>query len=138
LGLGGSETIALILFVASRASVEDDDKIRRFAAEAVTSGCAYVCVWGEGCERVHLDFDLASIAPERSVMSTGHDGELLAEALYFALYDAWPDDEAFPDSGDAPVVLAVEEPWLGEVRSLVADQEELVRFVLDLDDQRPR
>jgi hypothetical protein len=130
-----------ILFVAARASAEDDDKIRRFAADAVASGCAYVCAWGEGCERVHLDFDLASIEPERSITSTWHSDELLAEAVYFALYDTWPDEEAFPDSEDAAVVLAVEEPWLEEVRSLIGDQEELVRFVLEQDElnrRRPR
>jgi hypothetical protein len=31
------------------------------------------------------------------------------------------------------VILAVAEPWLEELRSLVADQEELERLVLDLD-----
>ncbi len=122
-----------ILFVAAHASAEYESKIRRFAADAVASGCAYVCSWGEGCERVHLDFDLASIATGQAVMSTGHSDGLLADAVYFALYDAWPDEEDFPNSGNTAVILAVEEPWLEEVRSLVADQEELVRLVLDLD-----
>jgi hypothetical protein len=119
-----------ILFVAADASADDEVEIRRFAAEAVEAGCAYVCTWGDRCKFVHDVFDLASIDADRLVMSTWHSDESLAEALYFALYNAWPDDDQFPNTEDAPVVLAVDEPWLTAVRRLVADQDELVRVVL--------
>ena len=122
-----------ILFVAARASSDDETEIRRFAAEAVGSGCAYVCTWGDGCSHVHDLFDLASIEPDRFVLSSWHADESLAEALYFALYIAVPDEEKFPNAYEAAVILAVEEPWLAEVRRLVADQNKLIGLVLDED-----
>lgn len=123
-----------ILFVAAEASADDEVEIRRFAVNAVESGCAYICAWGKGCELVHDLFDGASIAADRFVMSTWHTDESLASALYFALMDAWPDDDAFPKSDDAPIVFAVQEPWITDVRSLLADQKALVRLVLDEED----
>jgi hypothetical protein len=122
-----------ILFIAAQASPEDQIEIQRFAVEAVGSGCAYVVAWGKGCSHVHDSFDLASIDadPDRHVMSTWHDDESLEEALYFALYDAWPDPDSFPDAEGARVVLAVGGAWLAEVRRLVVDQDGLVKRVLD-------
>jgi hypothetical protein len=119
-----------VLFVGANANADDEGDIHTFATDAVNAGCAYVCTWGEGCSWVHDLFDLASIAADRFVMSSWHASEPLSEALYFALFDAWPDDEAFPDATTAPIILAVEEPWLTQVRQLVANQEELVRLVL--------
>jgi hypothetical protein len=51
----------------------------------------------------------------------------LAGALYLSLV-AWPDTDEFPDAADAAIVLAVEAPWIAEVRRLVADQDELVKL----------
>ena len=113
------------LLVAASALVDDAPSIRRFAADAVASGCAWVCVWGEGCEHVHDLFDEASIAADRFVMSTWHTEESLADALYFALVDALPEEVS--DLATSPVILAVEAPWVAEARRLVADQGELAR-----------
>jgi hypothetical protein len=118
------------LFVAANASAEHEIMIRRFAVEAVDAGCVYVCAWGEGCELVHDLFDFAAISADRFVMSTWHNDESLAEAFWFALTNAWPDDEQFPDAAaGAAVILAVEQPWLSEVRELVAKQEALSGLV---------
>jgi len=119
-----------ILFVAASASRDDEVEIRRFSEDAVDSGCAYVCTWGTNCELVHDLFDLASIAADRFVMSSWHNDDSLAEAVYFALTDAWPDDNQFPNAAEAAVILAVEEQWIGEVRRLLTDQEELARHVV--------
>ena len=73
-------------------------------------------------------FDEAAVASDRFVMSTWHADESLASALYFALTNALPDGDAFPDAVEAAVVLAVEPPWIEEVRRLVADQDELARL----------
>jgi hypothetical protein len=119
-----------ILFVAANASADKKTEIQRFAVEAIEAGCAYVCTWGDGCSRVHDLFDLASIDADQFVMSTWHEDESLAEALWFALCNAWPDEDEFPNATEAAVILAVEDPWLGEVRSLIADQEELAGLVV--------
>lgn len=119
-----------ILFVAAHTSGEDQVEVRRFAAEAIESGCGYICSWGEGCELVHDVFDEAAIAVDRFVMSTWHADDSLASALYFSLTDAYPDEDEFPDAAEAAIVLAVEEPWIEDVRRLVADQDELARLCL--------
>ena len=117
-----------ILLVAADASGRDRVQIQRFATDAIMSGCGYVCAWGEGCELVHDVFDEAAAAVDRFVMSTWHAEESLASALYFALTNAHPDEDEFPDADEAAVVLAVEAPWIEEVRRLVADQDELARL----------
>lgn len=119
-----------ILFVAAEASQDAEVEIRRFAVEAVDAGCAYLCAWGEGCSFVHDMFDLASIDANRFVLSSWHSDEALSDALWFALCDAWPDEDEFPSAAAAAVVLAVEELWLAEVRRLVADPERLTRLAL--------
>jgi len=128
--VGQPEPLAIHPLRRRHASTDDEAKIRSFAAEAVESSCAYICAWGAGCEFVHDLFDLASTDAERFVMSSWHNDEALAEALWFALCDAWPDEDAFPSAAGAPVVLAVEESWLAEVRRLMADQDELTKLVI--------
>lgn len=118
------------LLVAARAPADDGTvlRIRSFAAEAIAAGCAYVCAWGDGCELVHDVFDDVSIAADRFVMSTWHENDSLAGALYFALVNTLPGYDQFPNAPESVVVLAVEEPWLEEVRRLIADQPELARL----------
>ena len=113
------------LLVAASASRDEVELIGRFAANAVACGCGYVCAWGEGSERVHDLFDEATIAADRLVMTTWHEKESLPEALYFALVNAIPEDVV---PAQSPVILAVQEPWVMEVRRLVADQDELARL----------
>jgi hypothetical protein len=122
-----------VLFVAANASVEKKDEILQFAADAVESGCGCVCTWGKDCSFVHDLFDWASIDADRDVDSTWWDDKSLAWPLWWALDCAYPDESEFPDAYESGIVLAVEEPWLAEVRRLVADQEELVRLALDED-----
>jgi hypothetical protein len=114
------------LLVAATAVVDDAPLIRRFAADAVASGCAFVCTWGQGCEHVHDLFDGASIGADRFVMSTSHADDSLAETLHFALVYALPEEVS--DSAASAAILAVEQPWIPEVRRLVSDQEELARL----------
>jgi hypothetical protein len=124
------EVRPFILFIAAHASSGDEAKIRRFAAAAIESGCGYICAWGDGCELVHDLFDEVAIAVDRFVMSTWHTDESLADALYFSLTNTLLDEDEFPNAAEAAVVLAVEEPWIEDVRRLAADQDELARLWL--------
>lgn len=117
-----------VLLVAARGSAEDEIAIRKFADDAVQAGCGCLVAWGDGCELVHDVFDQARDEAGRFVMTSWHDKETLAEALYFALVVATINEDAFPQVTASGVVLAVEEPWVEEVRSLVADQEKLARL----------
>lgn len=127
------------LLIAADASTVTDAVIRTYAYEALTDGCEYVCAWGPDCERVHDRFDdthlgLKTHTPQPLMVSTSHAEETLPEALYFALTLAFPGSDALrPGSDRAPVVLAVEDRWIVEVRALVADQEELGRLFTERD-----
>ena len=127
------------LLIAADASTVTDAAIRAYAYAALTDGCEYVCAWGRDCERVHDRFDdtylgLETYSRQPLMISTWHADETLPEALYFALTLAFPDSEATRSVGDrAPVVLAVAEQWIEEVRALVADQEELNRLFAERD-----
>lgn len=124
-----STSVAFTLVVAAHASTRNELEeivIRRFAREAVAAGCGYVCTWGPGCESVHDLFDVEAIAADRFVMSTWHDDWPLHDVLYFALTQAIPEDVLV--AGNSPIVLAIEEAWVADVRRLIADQDELARL----------
>jgi hypothetical protein len=85
-------------------------------------GCVYLCTWGRGCEYTHdlMDDTVVAMelggAPERTIMTTWHSRESLAEATEFALVCARP-DEACADGCKATVLAVVgNEEWLEEVR----------------------
>jgi hypothetical protein len=127
------------LLIAADASAVADAMIRTYAYAALMDGCEYVCAWGTDCERVHDGFDdtylgLETYSRQPDMNSTFHADETLPEALYFVLTLAFPDSDATRTVGDrAPVVLAVADRWIEEVRALIADQDELNRLFVERD-----
>lgn len=124
------------LFVAADASGTRDEILWRYAQDAVAAGCEYVCAWGAGCERVHDCFDDVNVertlehgeAGDTTFMSTWHDDDSLAEALYFGLVNALVTDAGrLPDQSDS-FVAVVQHAWFEETRSLLVDQEKLARL----------
>ena len=73
-------------------------------------GCVYLCAWGPSCEKLHDAMDYVVIdqglagAPYRTIMTTWHSSDSLAEAVEFALLWAVPDSELA--EGCDSVVLA--------------------------------
>ena len=76
----------------------DDSEIETVVGSILRAGLAYVCVWGNDCERLHDFFDATIADPHASgaealaVVTTWHDGELLEEALWFATSCTRPAD----------------------------------------------
>jgi hypothetical protein len=87
------------------------DSCSLLAAKVLDAGCVYFCAWGPGCENMHDLVDDAIIEREagrdavRTIMTTWHSSEPLADAVEFALFTAEP-DEGYSVGCDA-VVLAV-------------------------------
>ena len=118
-----------VLFIGADASTASDYEITAYAQASVAAGCAYVCCWGPDCGRVHDLFDLAAI--DQTVYSTWHDDERLVEALYFAAFLTHLDPEEV-DGADVSVLFTVQPPWYSDARTLLENDEELVRqFVED-------
>ena len=94
------------------------------AERLLRAGCAYAVCWGPDCERVHDIFDGVELElrPDGPwAMTTWHTDEPLAEAIWFALFSAWPDD-AFADGCRSVVGVAVGSVgWAAEVRAAFAD-----------------
>jgi hypothetical protein len=107
------------------AGQEPDCLVSEVAAALLAKGAVYVCCWGADCERVHDAMDAADIARNPScnpvVMTTWHDDQPLAEAIYFALNLAWP-DEGYAEDCDSVIAVCIGyNGYAGSVREAFSD-----------------
>lgn len=93
LSILGQVSSRFMLFLALDASSISDQTLRSVARALIDRGMSYLCVWGNECSRVHDEFDLErGDEPDgHVVMTTWHDDEPLAEALWFFANVAYPD-----------------------------------------------
>jgi hypothetical protein len=109
--------VCLLACDARRAPASE---IGAVAEHLFRAGCVYICCWGPDCERVHDVFDEVEVDrfPDRPVvMSTWHDKETLSEAIWFAIFLAFPDD-ANADRCRAVVGVTIGSPqWHNEMRA---------------------
>ena len=97
--------------------------------------------WGPDCERVHDAIDLADLEwrPDGPwAMTTWHAREPLAEAIWFALFVAWP-DPTFEDNCGSVVGVSIGSPaWAAELRTAFAAPSEFsARHVDNAADAEP-
>jgi len=137
-----------VAFVAADATAASDERITALAEAMLEHNCAYACAWGPGCSRVHDLMDQTYLAlPSHTwrgaeiarwsqevpyLMTTWHDDESLAAALWYAHVSAYPvEDGYYVDRSTTFVALAAPE-YLAEVRALLMDPERLNRESDDL------
>jgi len=97
-GLPSEHFCCLLVWDADTA---DDATIATAADALIRAGAVYVCTWGRDCERVHDVVDSVLLGPvivadqsdRSSVMTTWHSGDSLADATWFAMFFAHPDEE---------------------------------------------
>ena len=121
LSMKGRYFVALIAWDASNVP---DPIVDTLARRLLAAGCVYVCCWGPGCSQVHDLFDEADIerAPNGPyLMSTWHKDEPLSEAIWFALFNAYPDDAFFSDCQSAIGISIGSSEWAGEIREAMVD-----------------
>lgn len=110
-GLPGKHFACLLVWDAD---VADDATIARVADALLRAGAVYVCAWGRDCERVHgiVDSVLVKTAVASDsdtalgVMTTWHSEESLADATWFLLFTAHPDD-AYSSTCTSSVAITV-------------------------------
>jgi hypothetical protein len=128
--LPGPYFACLVAWDATRA---DDAEVLALAQRLLRAGCVYMCCWGPDCERVHDLFDRADmeLRPDGPfAMSTWHRDEPLSDALWFLLFNAYPDDAYF-DGCRAGVVITLGSPtWAAEVRVALSDSAAFSKRVL--------
>jgi len=131
-----------VCLLAWDASTCTEEATKELARRLLTAGCVYVCCWGSGCERVHDLFDEADIAlsPEGPfLMSTWHDNEPLSEAIWFMLFNTYPDEAFFDECRSAVGISIGSSEWAGEIRTAMAYPREFSdRVVSRLQDRRIR
>ena len=114
--------VCLLVWDAENASGET---LAQVAEWLLDQGAVYVCCWGKDCERVHDAFDSVIISRNPDcdplVRTTWHSKEPLAEAIYFALYTAWPDEEYASDCRSVLAVCIGNSELAGTVRAAFAD-----------------
>jgi hypothetical protein len=124
--------VCLIAWDARNASV---DEISRVAVGLLRQGAVYVCAWGPGCERVHDIIDEEHVGAEPSpdvrgvVMTTWHAEESLAEAIRFALVDAWPDEFYAEGCGSTLGIAIGSTSWAAEIRTAFSSPEQFVQYL---------
>ena len=133
LNIASRHFVCVLVMAAEETPTEE---ISRTVRGLIRSGCAYLCTWGPGCERVHDLADEELVGPEGenpdtiNVITTWHDKEPLSEVLWFALNVAWP-AEQFEDDCASTLVISVGNPdWAAICREALRDPSEFSKRVL--------
>jgi hypothetical protein len=125
-----------VCFLAWDAAGVSIERIAELARRLLAAGCAYVCCWGTDCERVHdivdeVDLERAPDGPWAMTTWHAHDG--LADALWFALFNTYPDD-AFMGTCGSVIAISIGAPERAvEMRNAMADPGGFSGRVVDAD-----
>jgi hypothetical protein len=116
-----------VCLLAWDALLATDLELAAVAGRLLRAGCAFAVCWGPDCGRVSGAFDLADLEwrPDGPwAMTSWHVSEPLAEAIWFALFAAWP-HEALEDSCGSLVGISIgSRVWAAEMRSAFANPDE--------------
>ena len=116
-----------VLVTAFDAKRLTDIELHEFARRLLDQGCVYSCSWGEDAGRIETAFDLVATEADLVrepyvndvVITTSHEEESLDDALWFAVFTAYPPDV------EVRTVLAISaDKWAHEIESRLADCEQ--------------
>jgi hypothetical protein len=118
-----------VLFVAADARAVDDAELEEFARKTLEQGAAYLVAWGPDCGRIHLQFDAADINTGRSaeewIMTEDWADESLDQALWNALFVAWPSGWYESTTKSLLAIAVGNEEWTAAIRRRLADPDQL-------------
>jgi hypothetical protein len=131
-----------VVFTAFDATRLTDDELLHFARQLLGQGCVYANSWGPGAQRVENAFDEAVVSAELAgqpyaadddvVMTTSDEDESLDDALWFAVFTAYP---AYAKDGEGALVAISEHTWAGEIEARLADAEQWNARLLEAEDE---
>ena len=104
-----------VVFLAMDATSVDDHEVLEFASRSLSQGAIWFCTWGPDCKRVHDLIDKArdqrfpDPTDDTIRMTTWHNDDELADALWFAIYSACP-AEIYIESCRAVLFITVGSP----------------------------
>lgn len=113
-------------FCATDAHSVPVEVLSKFCSRVIELGCAYLCAWGPGCERVHdaMDEEAMGDDPPKTdvgcIMTTSHADESLEEALWFFLNCTVPEEDYAPNGCGTAVIFSVgRSDWNAAIESHV-------------------
>jgi hypothetical protein len=113
------------------------ESVTAFGGKSIKAGAVYFCTWGPDCSMAHDCIDLARDPEETDdtlIPTSWHEKEALYEALYFAIYNAFPSDTYFDDCTAMVAMVLNNSEWSSELRRWMSNPEELqARIVSDLE-----
>jgi hypothetical protein len=120
-----------VAFLAANTNGIDAAVLGDFSRKLRRAGCVYFCAWGADCERVHDAFDFECLDAEPVIMTTWHSKDSLDEALWFFVFNAYPDD-GYSDSTRSALTISIGSPaWDEQIRKRLADVHSLNRDMVD-------
>ena len=98
------------VFLALDATGLDHTLISSIALPLLRAGAVYFCCYGPDCERVHdiIDEEIFNLELEKDssvIMTSWHDDETLLDALWFFVFNSFPDNKYF-DTCKAGVAIS--------------------------------
>ncbi|MDA1015591.1 MAG: hypothetical protein O3A00_14205 [Planctomycetota bacterium] len=133
----GKYATILIAWDATNAS---PDAISSLARQLINAGGVYFCTWGADCERVHDIIDEEWVgngfttASDPTLMTTWHDDDSLADAIWFALYNAFPVDAYFDECRSVIAICIGRPDWATEFRLAFANPKRFGDLLLGSND----
>ncbi len=120
----------LICLLACDARALDTRVVRLTITTLLDRGLVYLVAWGPDCKRVHdltaeefIRRELEAGHQLPLVMTTSHDDESLADALWFFLNAAFPADE-YAETATTLLAIAVGDAmWAEEIQRALATAE---------------
>jgi len=126
-----------VAFVALDTRYLTGERLGELAKDLLEAGCVYMCSWGPDASRIHDMFDWLAVEAELAgrpyvedvLMTSWHEQDSLDDALWFAVF------AAFPPVGEARAVLAVcDTEWSDEIESRFLDSEQWRAQVLSAEE----
>jgi len=129
-----------IVMIAANYRTIHEGQVTSFVNAALDAGACYFVCWGPECEELHDSIDeilvgSMEISDDNVILTTWHDQESLAYAVWFAINVAWP-AKRYEDSCQSVVSVVIDnEPWAREVRSWLGDPRALSDHVCGSDEE---
>jgi len=108
-----------------------DEILIHIADDLQEKGLAYLCAWGEGCNRVEDIFDEVYVGRELdgkvrasgddTLMTTSHRDDALSDAVWFFAHCAWPTKHFASDCKDWIVAVIADKKSAAYVRENIVE-----------------
>ena len=100
----------------------------------IKNGAAYICIWGNDCQRVEDicdEIDSLNSPDDSVIMTTSYKNDPLEEALYFFLTDTHPDEYYEPTLSSSLAVVIDNQNNLQIIKDALLNPNQFRKYILD-------